>query len=105
MVRKVVRVLVMAIQTVHTTGINWESLAVILGGFAAVIAVLQTFTSRRQARLESSIADAVNHQTEILMAKLETKENVNELRIKMAEMQGQFQTQSLQLQSLLHREP
>lgn len=80
---------------VHTEGINIESLSAILVGVAAIVGVLQTFVYKRQTRLEkaasqmeSRTAKAIEDQTAILLAKLETKENVSELRVKVAEMSG-----------------
>lgn len=68
---------------VHTTGINIESVAVIVGAVVGLLTLVLAWTSRKQSQLQLEIAAAVNHQTELLMLKLETKDNVNDLRIDM----------------------
>lgn len=73
--------MVQAVTTVHTSGINWQSLAAILAGFAAIAGVLLAWTERRQSGLKNQIADSVNHLSDVLMARLETKEAVAALRV------------------------
>ena len=89
-------------QAVHTTGVNWESVATIV----AIVGVVQgflfwLFARRDKARddkadeVRQMIADAMhdqaealNHQTEMLMAKLETKETVSRISERLARVEG-----------------
>lgn len=74
-------VIAAVVPVVHTTGINWESIGILFTGMGAVlIAGLTYITSRsdkREERTRGEIATAINSQTNILMAKLETKDAVN----------------------------
>ena len=73
---------------VHTTGLNWESLAVIFGGFATVAGIMLAWTEHRQRAMKDQIADAVNHLSDVLQAKLETKDAVNAINIRLARLEG-----------------
>jgi uncharacterized membrane protein YccC len=81
-------VLTEAVQTVQTTGINWESLATIVGSFAAIAAAMLAWTEHRSSNLRSQITDAVTTMSQILEAKLETKEAVNSINIRLARLEG-----------------
>lgn len=59
----------MSLQSVHTTGINWESIAVIV---TAVLTIVGAFTGW----IGNKIRNAIENQTSMLEAKLETKEKV-----------------------------
>lgn len=78
----------LAVQTVQTTGINWESLSVIVGSFAAVAAVMLAWTEHRSSGTRQQITDAVTSMSQILEAKLETKEAVNSINIRLARLEG-----------------
>jgi hypothetical protein len=89
----------LAVQTVHTTGINVASLATILGGFAAIVAIMQTFLSRRIQRkdaahdkeiqdIRSDITTSVDHLSEVLLARLETKQAVSEINARLSRVEG-----------------
>jgi hypothetical protein len=80
---------------VHTTGINWES----VGAIGAIMAVLQSFfvwlvTRKDQKReddaqaVKQEIADSVNHLSEVLLAKLETKETVSRISERLSRVEG-----------------
>jgi hypothetical protein len=81
-----------AAAVVHTSGINWESIGTILGGFAAIAAVLVTLGERRQAAIKNEIADSVNHLSEVLQAKLETKDTVNRLSERIARVEANIRS-------------
>lgn len=80
--------MIIAATAVHTTGINWESLAVIFGGFAAIATLLIGWIDRRQARIRGEITDSVNHLSEVLLAKLETKDAVAKISERLARLEG-----------------
>lgn len=80
---------------VTTTGINWES----VGAIAAIMGIIVGFMTwwvthrdRRQRvageRVEQAITDAVNHLSDVLMAKLETKEKVSQISERLARLEG-----------------
>lgn len=79
---------VSAQEAVKTTGLNWESLSVIVGAFAAVAAVMLTWTEHRAVNQKTQIADAVNYMAQVLEAKLETKEVVTQISIRLARLEG-----------------
>lgn len=80
---------------VHTAGVNWES----VGAIAAVVAVIMTVVlfimARRDRRqqafnteVQTDITAAVNHLSDVLMAKLETKETVARISERLARVEG-----------------
>lgn len=86
---------VLAEQVVHTSGLNVESLAVIFGGVAAMLTVGLAFVDRRARRREqalteikSEITGSVDHLSEVLLAKLETKENVAQINSRLSRIEG-----------------
>ena len=85
--------MLIATATVHTTGINWSSVAVIVGGIGGVIIAALAFIirlmDRRNNAIRDEITNAVTNLGHILEAKLETKDAVNQLRIEVAELRGQ----------------
>lgn len=76
-----------AAAAVHTTGVNWESLGVIIAAIATGCTIFFTISERRSARIERQITGAVNGLSDVLLAKLETKETVSALRVTVAELQ------------------
>lgn len=71
-----------ASQAVHTTGVNFESIGVIVACIAVMLTIMGMYIARRdhaQEKIKTEIADAINHQTEVLLAKLETKETVSRI--------------------------
>jgi len=80
---------------VHTTGINWSSVAVIIGGIGGVVIAAMAFVIRLMDRRNNAIRDeittAVTNLGHILEAKLETKDSVNQLRVELAELRGKIQ--------------
>lgn len=80
---------------VRTTGVNWESVAAISAIMGVLIALMTFWITRRDrtqrdlnAQMESSITDAVNHLSDVLMAKLETKETVARISERLARLEG-----------------
>lgn len=86
--------MILAQSAVHTVGVNWSSVAVIVGGIGGVIIAALAFVVRlmekRNKQVRDEITNAVNNLGAILEAKLETKDSVNQLRIELAEVRGQL---------------
>jgi predicted trehalose synthase len=86
--------LILTTATVHTEGINWASVAVIIGGIGTFVLAALVFTvqliERRNKAVRDDITNAVTNLGTILEAKLETKDAVSQLRVEMAEMRGQL---------------
>lgn len=95
-----------AIQTVHTSGINWASIATIVSAFAAIVTVLLTYINRRankrdalqQQEIQQRNKEMVDLRTDftkglkdlgnLLSARLETKEKVAALDVRVARLEG-----------------
>lgn len=73
---------------VHDLGINWATVGIILGGFAALISLLISIQERRNRAIKDQIVESVDHLSEVLMAKLETKETVAGLNVRIARLEG-----------------
>ena len=71
----------LATQIVHTSGINWESYAAIVGTVLAALTLVLAWTSKRQSDLQKDINGAVNNLREVLVEKLESKEAVSQIRV------------------------
>jgi membrane protein implicated in regulation of membrane protease activity len=80
---------------VRTTGVNWESVSAI----CAIVAVMLTFViwifNRRDVKqqaenqqIRNDITESVNHLSEVLLAKLETKETVSRISERLARLEG-----------------
>lgn len=82
----------LAIQTVHTTGINIGSIAVIVGTVIAGFVALGTWQERRNGMIRTEITGAVDHLGEVLSERLETKEKVADLAREVAELKGSLAT-------------
>lgn len=94
--------ILLANAVVHTTGINWESVTAIVGIVAIIQAMLfWLFTRRDKKRDDEAEAvrhqiaeamqqqtEALNHQTDMLLAKLETKETVARISERLARVEG-----------------
>lgn len=81
--------------TVHTSGINWESIGAITAVMTAAVAFITWLIARRDNRAEIrsneikvQISDSVNHLGEILTARLETKETVARISERLARVEG-----------------
>lgn len=91
---------------VHTTGINWQSIGVIAGivGIAVTITLfmiarrdrktdarndlIQKQAEQRNIEIKNEITTAVDHLSEVLIAKLETKETVAKISERLARLEG-----------------
>jgi hypothetical protein len=82
-------VIMLAIQTVHTSGVNWTSIAVIVGSIVASLTLVMTIIGRWNKTVKDDITRSVDNLSEVLTAKMETKETVNQLRLEVAELRGQ----------------
>jgi uncharacterized membrane protein len=82
-------------EAVRTTGINWESVSAI----CAIVAIMLTFViwifNRRDVKqqaenqqIRNDITESVNHLSEVLLAKLETKETVSRISERLARLEG-----------------
>jgi hypothetical protein len=70
------------VNTVHTTGINWESIATIVGALIVVVGAIVTW-------IGNSIKGAVNNLGDRLEAKLETKESVSRLATRVSVLENE----------------
>jgi hypothetical protein len=84
--------------TVHTSGINWESIGVIIAFVSLGFGILAWWIARRDARQEirnneikTEISDSVNHLSDVLTARLETKEAVNQISVRLGRVEGAIQ--------------
>lgn len=66
-------------EVVRTTGVNWESIAVIGGFVIAAMTFVLTQMSRRNTQIKNDITASVDNLGEKLMLKLETKESVQRI--------------------------
>lgn len=85
----------MAAAAVHTTGINWESVAAIAAAVGAIMTVVIWIFNRRDRRqadlsaeLRREFTEAIDHLSEVLVARLETKETVSGLAVRLARLEG-----------------
>ena len=96
----------MILAAVHTTGINWLGISPILGVIITGMALIITFQERRENKREKiqkareiqqerqnqeikqEIASSVDHLSEVLLAKLETKEAVSRISERLARIEG-----------------
>ena len=69
---------------VHTTGIDWESVGTIIGGFAAFATLILIIIWRVTGAVRREIAESVTHLAEILNSRLETKDTVARLTTRVA---------------------
>lgn len=87
----------LSLQTVQTTGINWESVSVIVGTLGTLLIGCLAFflglIQKHNTQIRHDISSSVDHLSEVLTAKLETKDAVNELRIEFVELKGKVEAQ------------
>jgi hypothetical protein len=88
-----------AVQTVHTSGINWESVSVIVGTLGAFLLAFMVWIvglfERRNRAIRTDISQAVENLAVVLTARLETKDAVNQLRVEVAQLKGQIERERL----------
>lgn len=90
---------------VHTTGINWESVGTIGGFIVAAMAFLYAIQDRRSRQIKDDITDSVNNLSEVMLAKLETKENVTSLRLESIKAISELSAQVQIMQNEINRIP
>lgn len=73
----------LAYTTVHTTGINWDSIGAIGGVVIAAMGFIYALMERRSRTIKNDITSAVGNLETVLVAKLETKDAVTDLKINM----------------------
>jgi hypothetical protein len=79
---------VIALGAVHTTGVNWDSVGVLLAGVVAAAAFLDRLQARRHKSVRDEIASSVNHLGQVLNERLETKDTVHMLAVRVAFLEG-----------------
>lgn len=87
---------------VQTTGINWESVGVIIAALTVIVTIMLYVLSRKDRRqhdssvqlearfseMQQEFTTAINHLSDVLMAKLETKESVARISERLARLEG-----------------
>lgn len=87
----------------HTTGINWQSLGVIAALIGIAVTILLFMIARKDKKHDQEARDlkeqigvaidtnssAITALGQLLEAKLETKEAVNQIRVEMAELRAE----------------
>lgn len=87
---------------VQTKGINWESVSVIIAAVAVIVTIMLFVLGRRDRRqhdtsvqletrfneMQQEFTTAINHLSDVLMAKLETKESVARISERLARLEG-----------------
>jgi hypothetical protein len=88
---------------VHTTGVNWQSIGVIAAIIGVAVTVILAMLARRDRRMEQQnteikdeISNAVNHLSEVLLARLETKETVSKISERLARLEGATNTKGVE---------
>lgn len=69
--------------TVHTSGINWESLITVISAIVVAVSVIVGGFTRYQSKIISAAVDRLGERLE---SKLETKEKVAELAREVSEL-------------------
>lgn len=90
--------LVQSIPEVHSTGINWTGilpiLIAVIGMGIGIATYVDNRQSKRQAKTEDQIKDAVKSLSDVLLERLETKENVARLSERIARMEVKLEKPS-----------
>jgi membrane protein implicated in regulation of membrane protease activity len=97
---------ILAIAPVHTSGINWQEIGVISGIVGILVTLIIWLFNRKDKKrdkendqlrrdqkqltedMRRDITDAVNHLSEVLLAKLETKDTVAAISVRLARLEG-----------------
>jgi hypothetical protein len=74
---------VLAIQTVHTSGVNWESVATIVTAIVVVLGAVTAWIGRQ-------ISHAVTDLSDKLEARLETKETVTAIHTRLSIVESEL---------------
>lgn len=82
--------------TATHSSINWASTSAILGviiaGLGLIIALIQRRERKQQEQnqeIKREITESIDHLSEVLLAKLETKEKVSQISERLARIEGQ----------------
>lgn len=78
-----------AMAVVHATGVNWDSVGVIVGCVVACLTFLAGIQERHNRKIRGDITDAVSHLGEVLGERLETKTNVAHLSARVAVVEAE----------------
>lgn len=78
--------MIAAAQSVTTTGINWESVATVVTCVFVVVGALTAYVGRQ-------ITNAINALSDKLESKLETKDNVNSINIRLSQVETTLRNQ------------
>jgi hypothetical protein len=92
--------MILSVQTVHTSGVNWESLGVIISALVFVFGLVtwrQAQSDRKNERTKNEITVSVDNLRDVLLEKLETKENVNQIRVDMAGLKADVENMRTEL--------
>lgn len=83
--------MLLSVPTVQTTGINWMSfiplVATIVTCFIGVAVYGENRQAKRQNEMKSEITESVGHLSDVLLERLETKENVSKLNERLARIE------------------
>ena len=74
--------------TTQVVGISWQTVGVIIGAFSALITALVVLQERRNRTIKDEIKSSVDHLSDVLLAKLETKESVARISERLARIEG-----------------
>jgi sensor domain CHASE-containing protein len=90
---------VIAQSAVHTAGINWESVTAIAGCVAVIMTVVIWVFNRRDHRqaaqndaLRTEFTHSIDALTQVLLAKLETKDTVARISERLARVEAVVST-------------
>jgi hypothetical protein len=100
--------IMLADHSVTTTGINWESVGALAAIFGIMLSLITLYFARRDIRqqrhavrqekqneeIKDQIATSINTLSEVLQAKLETKEVVNQISVRLARVEGRMKIDS-----------
>lgn len=85
----------MALATVQTSGINIQEVLTIIGALVVAVVAVGTWLDQRvknrQDATKAEISEAVTHLSDVLLERLETKENVANLRTQVATLSVQME--------------
>lgn len=81
--------------TVHTNGINWQSVGVMIAGITVILTIMGWIFARRDKKneqqnedIKKEISTAIDGLSTVLLAKLETKEKVAQISERLARLEG-----------------
>jgi hypothetical protein len=81
--------------TVHTSGVNWESVGVIVAAISVIITVMLWVFARQDRRRERTAIElrddmrhSLDHLSDVLTAKLETKDTVARISERLARVEA-----------------